>query len=118
MTLNTFHLAGHGGANVTLGIPRLREIVQTASKTIPTPTIAIPIKGETKEEKEKIGEEVKKGMSRVTLGDILWRVGISDKCRKKVTGSRETVRIYELTLQFVPWAAIERNFPKLDLTPS
>ena len=23
MTLNTFHLAGHGGANVTLGIPRL-----------------------------------------------------------------------------------------------
>ena len=27
MTLNTFHLAGHGGANVTLGIPRLREIL-------------------------------------------------------------------------------------------
>lgn len=26
MTLNTFHLAGHGGANVTLGIPRLKEI--------------------------------------------------------------------------------------------
>lgn len=26
MTLNTFHLAGHGGANVTLGIPRLREV--------------------------------------------------------------------------------------------
>jgi DNA-directed RNA polymerase I subunit RPA1 len=22
MTLNTFHLAGHGGANVTLGIPQ------------------------------------------------------------------------------------------------
>eukprot|EP00439_Symbiodinium_sp_Y106_P036244 s3363_g4.t1 len=33
MTLNTFHLAGHGGANVTLGIPRLREIIQTASRT-------------------------------------------------------------------------------------
>jgi hypothetical protein len=26
MTLNTFHLAGGGGVNVTLGIPRLREI--------------------------------------------------------------------------------------------
>jgi DNA-directed RNA polymerase I subunit RPA1 len=24
MTLNTFHLAGHGGVNLTLGIPRLR----------------------------------------------------------------------------------------------
>ena len=22
MTLNTFHLAGHGGGNVTLGVPR------------------------------------------------------------------------------------------------
>lgn len=34
MTLNTFHLAGHGGANVTLGIPRLREIIMTAAKTL------------------------------------------------------------------------------------
>lgn len=34
MTLNTFHLAGHGGANVTLGIPRLREIIMTASKNL------------------------------------------------------------------------------------
>merc|ERR1719421_1357488 len=37
MTLNTFHLAGHGGANVTLGIPRLREILQTAARNISTP---------------------------------------------------------------------------------
>jgi len=29
MTLNTFHLAGHGGTNVTLGVPRLREILVT-----------------------------------------------------------------------------------------
>lgn len=34
MTLNTFHLAGHGGANVTLGIPRLREIIMTAAKNL------------------------------------------------------------------------------------
>lgn len=30
MTLNTFHLAGRGDVNVTLGIPRLREILMTA----------------------------------------------------------------------------------------
>jgi DNA-directed RNA polymerase I subunit RPA1 len=30
MTLNTFHLAGHGGANLTLGIPRLRELLMTS----------------------------------------------------------------------------------------
>lgn len=34
MTLNTFHLAGHGGANVTLGIPRLRELIMTAAKNL------------------------------------------------------------------------------------
>jgi DNA-directed RNA polymerase I subunit RPA1 len=43
MTLNTFHLAGHGGANVTLGIPRLREIIMTASKNLKTPTMTIPL---------------------------------------------------------------------------
>jgi DNA-directed RNA polymerase I subunit RPA1 len=31
MTLNTFHLAGHGGINVTLGIPRLKELLTTRS---------------------------------------------------------------------------------------
>lgn len=35
MTLNTFHLAGHGGANVTLGIPRLKEILSTKSTKTP-----------------------------------------------------------------------------------
>jgi DNA-directed RNA polymerase I subunit RPA1 len=34
MTLNTFHMAGRGEANVTLGIPRLREILMTAAASI------------------------------------------------------------------------------------
>jgi DNA-directed RNA polymerase I subunit RPA1 len=37
MTLNTFHFAGRGEMNVTLGIPRLREILMTASAKIKTP---------------------------------------------------------------------------------
>jgi DNA-directed RNA polymerase I subunit RPA1 len=40
--LNTFHLAG-AGANVTLGIPRLREIIMTASKNLKTPTMSVPL---------------------------------------------------------------------------
>lgn len=43
MTLNTFHLAGHGGANVTLGIPRLREIIMTASQNIKTPSMTVKL---------------------------------------------------------------------------
>ena len=41
MTLNTFHLAGHGGANVTLGIPRLREILMTATDKLKTPSMLL-----------------------------------------------------------------------------
>ena len=40
MTLNTFHLAGVSERNVTLGIPRLRELLDT-SKNIKTPTMTI-----------------------------------------------------------------------------
>jgi DNA-directed RNA polymerase beta' subunit len=43
MTLNTFHLAGGGGVNVTLGIPRLREIVMTASAKPKTPSMILPL---------------------------------------------------------------------------
>lgn len=37
--LNTFHLAGRGEMNVTLGIPRLQEILMTASNEIKTPIV-------------------------------------------------------------------------------
>ncbi len=40
MTLNTFHLAGHGGANVTLGIPRLKELMTNSS--CKSPHLIIP----------------------------------------------------------------------------
>ena len=43
MTLNTFHFAGRGEMNVTLGIPRLREILMTASHVIKTPAMDIPV---------------------------------------------------------------------------
>lgn len=43
MTLNTFHMAGRGEANVTLGIPRLREILMTASQNMKTPIMTLPL---------------------------------------------------------------------------
>lgn len=44
MTLNTFHLAGHGGANMTLGIPRLKEILMTTPTNIKTPFMTVYFK--------------------------------------------------------------------------
>lgn len=47
--LNTFHLAGRGEMNVTLGIPRLQEILMTAAADIKTPIMTCPLlKGKTK----------------------------------------------------------------------
>jgi DNA-directed RNA polymerase I subunit RPA1 len=43
MTLNTFHFAGRGEMNVTLGIPRLREILMVAAANLLTPSMDIPI---------------------------------------------------------------------------
>ena len=52
MTLNTFHLAGHGGANMTLGIPRLKEILMTTPTNIKTPFMTVYFNKEQNYEKE------------------------------------------------------------------
>jgi DNA-directed RNA polymerase I subunit RPA1 len=72
MTLNTFHLAGHGGANVTLGIPRLREIIMTASKNLKTPTMTVPLaKGGTELEAKNLARK----LSRLPLSSLLHHEG-------------------------------------------
>ena len=43
MTLNTFHLAGVSSANVTLGVPRLKEVINIAKK-LNTPSMCIYLK--------------------------------------------------------------------------
>ena len=45
MTLNTFHSAGIGAKNVTLGVPRLKELINVA-KTIKTPSLTVYLKPE------------------------------------------------------------------------
>merc|ERR1712032_656787 len=67
MTLNTFHLAG-SGANVTLGIPRLREIIMTASRQIKTPTMTVPLHPFIN---TKLAMRLSRSFNRLTLGDLL-----------------------------------------------
>ncbi|KAK8875728.1 DNA-directed RNA polymerase I subunit RPA1 [Tritrichomonas musculus] len=69
MTLNTFHLAGYGGTNVTLGIPRLKEILIVATRTPSTPTMTIPLGKLVKEEEEAI--QFVEQFKRVSLRDIV-----------------------------------------------
>lgn len=69
MTLNTFHFAGRGEMNVTLGIPRLREILMFATDNIKTPSMDIPFK--RNKSMLKNSEWLRKKMVRVTLADVL-----------------------------------------------
>ena len=53
MTLNTFHSAGISSKNVTLGVPRLKEIINVA-KTIKTPSLKVFLKPEIARNEEEV----------------------------------------------------------------
>jgi len=55
MTLNTFHSAGISAKNVTLGVPRLKEIINIAT-TLKTPSMTIYLKKEHQSDKEIMRE--------------------------------------------------------------
>lgn len=78
MTLNTFHFAGRGEMNVTLGIPRLRELLMTASKNIKTPNMDVPFLPDVRHLKNK-AERLKLKLCRVTVSDVLSCVDVTDK---------------------------------------
>jgi DNA-directed RNA polymerase I subunit RPA1 len=97
MTLNTFHLAGHSAKNVTLGIPRLREILMTASRTISTPSMTLfPIKEMSVSECEFFN----KSISRLPLADVLDSVKIVERAGK---GKNNDLRkFFDIRLNFFP----------------
>ncbi|CAI2330079.1 unnamed protein product [Caenorhabditis sp. 36 PRJEB53466] len=76
MTLNTFHFAGRGEMNVTLGIPRLREILMTASKSIATPSASIAVIEGTP--RERI-DSIKRELDRVYLKQLLKNFTLDEK---------------------------------------
>ncbi|KAI9809241.1 MAG: hypothetical protein M1825_002532 [Sarcosagium campestre] len=75
MTLNTFHLAGHSAKNVTLGIPRLREILMTASANMKTPTMTMDLNPELSEAE---GKRFAKGISKLSLAELVDEVTVRE----------------------------------------
>lgn len=53
MTLNTFHFAGVSSKNVTLGVPRLKEIINVA-KNIKAPSMQIYLQSQYKSQEESV----------------------------------------------------------------
>jgi hypothetical protein len=66
MTLKTFHFAGVATMNVTLGVPRIKEIIN-AAKLISTPIISCKLVTNDSEPSARI---VKGRLERTHLGDV------------------------------------------------
>lgn len=94
MTLNTFHLAGRGEMNVTLGIPRLQEILMTAAANIKTPIITCPLlEGRSMEDAERLVEKVKK----LTVAELMQSIEVSKL--PLVIHNNRPCRIYKLMVK-------------------
>ncbi|KAG0308698.1 hypothetical protein BGZ98_007169 [Dissophora globulifera] len=86
MTLNTFHFAGFGAKNVTLGIPRLREIVMTASTKLKTPTMTLNIKpGVTESQLQTFCQDT----SRLTLAQLIDNVQVTERLISKSAATNQ-----------------------------
>jgi len=66
MTLKTFHFAGVASMNITLGVPRIKEIIN-AAKTISTPIITATL---TTDDDEVFARIVKARIEKTTLGEV------------------------------------------------
>uniref|UniRef100_A0A667Y6A9 DNA-directed RNA polymerase I subunit RPA1 n=1 Tax=Myripristis murdjan TaxID=586833 RepID=A0A667Y6A9_9TELE len=99
MTLNTFHFAGRGEMNVTLGIPRLREILMTASPSIKTPMMSVPVLNTSKALKKV--KTLRKKLTRVCLAEVLQKVDVVESLR--ITDrTQQKMRTFKVTFHFLP----------------
>lgn len=97
MTLNTFHLAGHSAKNVTLGIPRLREILMTASANISTPAMTLVLNEELSADD---GERFAKAISVLPLSHVLDKVSVSERVGKGI--GYALAKVFRIRLKFFP----------------
>lgn len=111
MTLNTFHLAGHGAANVTLGIPRLREIVMTAAQNPATPTMKLPLRQEMTDADI---EAFIKQVSRLTLSQVIERVTVTERLAPRSAADDRRQRKYTVLIEFYP---AEEYCKEYEITP-
>jgi len=97
MTLKTFHFAGVASMNITLGVPRIKEIIN-ASKRINTPIITAPLVCDNDVKSARI---VKGRIETTRLGDVsraieaILRPG---NCFVRILLDRETIDNLQLSL--------------------
>ncbi|KAG6885787.1 hypothetical protein C0993_009892 [Termitomyces sp. T159_Od127] len=107
MTLKTFHFAGVASMNVTLGVPRIKEIIN-AAKVISTPIISCKLVTPDSEASARI---VKGRLEKTLLGDIasvLEEAWAPEYTYVGVIVDMEAIQKLqlELTLDDIKWAIV------------
>ncbi|KAK0161163.1 hypothetical protein PV327_009665 [Microctonus hyperodae] len=105
MTLNTFHFAGRGEMNVTLGIPRLREILMMASKNIKTPSMEVPFRKDIYNP-ERQANRLRLKLTKCVLSDILKTIKID----RKMSHHPQRQLDYTLSIEFLPHKCYKHEF--------
>lgn len=105
MTLNTFHFAGRGDMNVTLGIPRLREILMVASANIKTPSMQVPVFDHQLGEAEKL----KARFTRTLLWDCLNRIDVEQTLHMNYEEARNRVWLTKMRIKLLPAKQIKEK---------
>jgi len=95
MTLNTFHFAGVSAKNVTLGVPRLKEIINIA-KQIKTPSLTVALKPELASDRTQ-AKNVQASLEYTTLHSVAAVTEVHydpDPTDTVIEEDREFVRAY------------------------
>jgi len=106
MTLNTFHLAGFGAGNVTLGVPRLREIIMVASRNIKTPNVNLTMLPHVTEQE---AEQLAKRLSAVVLAQLVDEIIVTEKVAKEQDEISGT-KTYIVRLKLYPRSEYEDEY--------
>ncbi|XP_024535104.1 DNA-directed RNA polymerase III subunit 1 [Selaginella moellendorffii] len=112
MTLKTFHFAGVASMNITLGVPRIKEIIN-ASKKISTPIITAKLVSENDVKAARI---VKGRIEKTALGDVAKSIKIVLRPGQAFVSIKlDMDRIYSLQLDIRAETVAEAvlKFPKI-----
>jgi DNA-directed RNA polymerase subunit A" len=111
MTLNTFHYAGVSEVNVTLGLPRMIEIVD-ARREPSTPMMTVYLR-EAYAQDEEVALRVARSIGRVILDDISRKLDVN-VLDNAMTVELDRARMTELAMEPEEIVASTKSITKVD----
>merc|ERR1719277_294635 len=116
MTLKTFHFAGVASMNITLGVPRIKEIIN-ASKKISTPIVTVYLEND---EDQEFARLVKGRIEKTTLGEVaeyVEEVFLPDDCFLLIKLDVERIKLLKLEVNSASIRYSILTAPKLKIKP-